>query len=73
MHTHNKEVLQCQNGEIVSRSCDKVAWLDERNFYTFECVQLLVGAIFTLASFYRQRVLDNKVQLKIQRQLRQAV
>lgn len=57
----------------MSRSCDKVAWLDERNFYTFECLLLVVGAIFTLASFYRQKTLDQKVQLKIQRQLRQAV
>lgn len=73
VHTHNKEVLQCRSGEIVSRSCDKVAWVDEKNFYTFECLLLVVGAIFTLASFYRQKVLDQKVQLKIQRQLRQAV
>lgn len=73
VHTHNKEVLQCKSGEIVSRSCDKVAWLDEKNFYTFECLTIVVGAIATLASYYRQRVLDNKVQLKIQRQLRQAV
>lgn len=73
IRTHNKEVLQCKSGEIVSRSCDKVAWLDEKNFYTFEVVLFLTGAIFTVFSFYRQKVLDRQVQLKVQRQLQQIV
>lgn len=73
VHTHNKERLKCKSGEIVSRSCDKVAWLDEKNFWTFEGVLFMTGAIFTLFSFQRQRVLDRKIQQRIQRQLNQAV
>lgn len=55
------------------RSCDKVAWLDERNFWTFGATLLLVGGISTWLSLYRQRVLDRKTMLKIQRQLGQTV
>ncbi|XP_055303295.1 protein JTB [Sitodiplosis mosellana] len=73
VHTHNKEVLRCKSGETVSRSCDKVAWVDERNFWTFEGILLVVSALSTSVTFLRQRSLDRKVMLKVQRQLEQSV
>nr|CAD7442174.1 unnamed protein product [Timema bartmani] len=36
--THFKEVIQCQISGKASRSCDKVTWLEERNFWIFEGV-----------------------------------
>lgn len=72
MHTHNKEVLRCHpSEETVSRSCDRVAWLDERNFWRFEGILLLIGFVATSTSVFRQRVLDRRTTLKIQRQLGQ--
>ncbi|XP_031628658.1 protein JTB [Contarinia nasturtii] len=73
VHTHNKEILRCKSGETVSRSCDKVAWIDERNFWTFEGILIVVGALSTGVTFLRQRSLDRKVMLKVQRQLEQSV
>lgn len=54
-------------------SCDKVAWIDERNFWTFEGILIVIGALSTAVSFLRQRSLDRKVMLKVQRQLEQSV
>lgn len=73
VHTHNKEVLRCKSGETVVKSCDKVAWIDERNFWTFEGVLIVVSALSTSVVFLRQRNLDRKVMLKVQRQLEQSV
>lgn len=72
IHTHNKEVLKCKSGETVSRSCDKVAWLDEKNFWTFEGTLLTIGSIFMILSIFRQKALDRKSMLRIQRQLEQS-
>lgn len=54
-------------------SCDKVAWIDERNYWTFEGVLLVVGALSTGVTILRKRSLDRKVMLKVQRQLEQSV
>lgn len=69
VHTNNKEVLRCKSGETVSRSCDKVAWLDARNYWTFQGTLFLIGAVSTFVSFMRQRFLDRQTTLKVQRQL----
>lgn len=69
-------LLTCQLNEILpffSFSCDKVAWIDERNFWTFEGVLLVVGALSTGVTILRKRSLDRIVMLKVQRQLEQSV
>lgn len=74
VHTHNKEVLRCHpSEETVSRSCDRVAWLDERNFWSFESIFLIIGIVATSVSAARQRILDRRTTLKIQRQLGQSI
>lgn len=74
IHTHNKEVLKCKpSGETVSRSCDKVAWLDEKNYWQFESSLFVVGVLSSALSIWRQRILDRQTMLKIQRQLGQTV
>lgn len=54
-------------------SCDKVAWIDERNYWTFEGVLLVIGALSTGVTILRKRSLDRIVMLKVQRQLEQSV
>jgi hypothetical protein len=70
IHTHNKEMLKCKSGETVSRSCDKVAWLDEKNFWSFQGITFTIGFLAYLVAYSRQKVLNRRAILKIQRQLR---
>lgn len=72
IHTHYKEILRCKSGETVTKSCDRVAWLDEKNYWTFQGSLLIVGVLSTFLSFLRQKSLDRKTMLKVQRQLGQA-
>ena len=57
-HTHNKEVLRCKSGEIVIKSCDKIAWVEERNFYIFIIFAFIVSAFSTTIVYTRQKFLD---------------
>lgn len=57
-HTHNKEVLRCKSGEIVIKSCDKIAWLEERNFYVFIVFAFIFCAFSTTIVYTRQKFLD---------------
>ncbi|KAK9686503.1 Jumping translocation breakpoint protein (JTB) [Popillia japonica] len=36
IHTHFKEVIKCSSGEMVTRSCDRAAYLDEKAYWKFE-------------------------------------
>nr|CAD7195307.1 unnamed protein product [Timema douglasi]CAD7401858.1 unnamed protein product [Timema poppensis] len=71
--THFKEVLQCQISGKASRSCDKVTWLEERNFWIFEGVMFVISVISTTTVFARQKVLDRRMMRRIQRQLANSV
>lgn len=57
-HTHNKEVLRCKSGEIVIKSCDKIAWLEERNFYIFTVFAFIICAFASTIVYTRQKFLD---------------
>lgn len=61
------EIIQC------NFSCDRVAWVDERNYWTFESVLFVVATLSTGISLLRQRSLDHKAMMKVQRQLEQSV
>ena len=68
--THNKEILRCtESGEIVIRSCDRVAWLDEKKFWTFQFSLSLIGTLSAGVSFLRQKSLNRKTMQKIQNQM----
>lgn len=54
-------------------SCDKVTWLEERNFWLFEGSVFIVGVISTTIVFTRQKVLDHRMLRRIQRQLASGV
>ncbi|KAL7049861.1 hypothetical protein ACKWTF_003885 [Chironomus riparius] len=57
-HTNNKEVLKCQSGEIVIKSCDKVAFLEKRNYYIFMTFAFLISLFSLTVVYARQRFID---------------
>lgn len=72
--THYKEVLKCINsGSNVIRSCDKVTWLEERNFWIFEGLAFATGFVSTSVVYVRQKILDHRMLRRIQRQLASGV
>jgi hypothetical protein len=72
--THFKETLSCKvSGKVVNRSCDRVTWLEERNFWLFEGSVFIVGVISTTVVFARQKILDHRMLRRIQRQLASGV
>lgn len=73
IHTHFKEVLKCESGETVTRSCDRVAWLDERNFWSFETFMFFGALTSTIFVQIRRRTLDRKALQRVQRQLASSV
>ncbi|EDV96743.1 protein JTB [Drosophila grimshawi] len=69
IHTHFKEVLRCKSGEIVTKSCDRVALIDQRNFIKFEAIAFLIGVFSYLVSYARDRFLSRRNYQRIERQL----
>lgn len=69
IHTHYKEVLRCKSGETVTKSCDRVALIEQRNFIKFEACSFVVGVLSYLISYARDRVLSRRNYLRIERQL----
>ncbi|XP_037951603.1 protein JTB [Teleopsis dalmanni] len=72
IHTHYKEVLRCKSGETVTKSCDRVALIDQRNFIKFEIICFIVGFLSYTVSYARDRVLSRRTNQKIERQLNRA-
>ncbi|XP_071444769.1 protein JTB [Hetaerina americana] len=71
--THYKEVINCNTSGRVQRSCDRVAWIEERNFWIFEGLMLVLGSVSITAVFTRQKILDHRVLRRLQRQLASGV
>lgn len=69
IHTKYKEVLRCDSGEIVTKSCDRVALIDQRNFIHFEVWCFVFGLLSYLVSYARDRVLSRRTHQKLERQL----
>lgn len=69
IHTHYKEVLKCKSGEIVTRSCDRVAEIERRNLIIFTVVCGAIGFLSYLMVMLRERVLYKRAQMKIERRL----
>lgn len=73
IHTHFKEVIKCSSGEMVTRSCDRAAYLDEQTFWRFEGFMFLTSIISTCCVIARKRVLNKRVLHRVQRQLANSV
>jgi hypothetical protein len=50
-------------------SCDRVEWVEERRFWTFEGLLTLIGLVSGLAVFIRQKQLDHRMYQRIQKQI----
>lgn len=70
VHTKYKEILRCNSsGEIVIKSCDRVALIDHNNFIHFEVWCFVFGLVSYLMSYARERVLSKRTHQKLERQL----
>ncbi|KAI4467813.1 hypothetical protein MML48_2g00014126 [Holotrichia oblita] len=65
IHTHFKEVIKCSSGEMVTRSCDRAAYLDEKAFWKFEGFMFVSSVISILCVIARKRVLNKQSLLVI--------
>lgn len=73
IHTHYKEVLKCASGEMVTRSCDKVAYIEEHQFWKFESFMFISALISTFLVYVRKKVLNKRMLQRVQRQLANSV
>ncbi|XP_043282849.1 protein JTB [Venturia canescens] len=73
VHARYKEVLKCKNGETITRSCDKVAWLEERSFWKFEGLMCALSVMSCISVFWRESVLRKRIIRKVAKQLRNSV
>ncbi|CAB3385145.1 Hypothetical predicted protein [Cloeon dipterum] len=68
-----KEILHCSISGKVLRGCDRVTWIDERNFWTFEALMFLAGIFSYSVVYVRQKMLDQEMLQRIQKQLARGV
>ncbi|XP_030021727.1 protein JTB [Manduca sexta] len=69
IHTSFKEILRCENGETVTRSCDRVAYLDERAYWKFTIWSFVIGLSSSLAVMLRLRVLNYRAKRRARQML----
>ncbi|CAL7937032.1 unnamed protein product [Xylocopa violacea] len=69
-HARYKEVIKCKSGEIITRSCDRIAWLEERAFWKFQAFMLALALTSCISVFWRENVLRQRIIRKVARQLR---
>lgn len=50
-------------------SCDKVQWLEERNFFIFESCMAGFGILGAVIVKFRQKQLDQRMMARIQQQI----
>lgn len=72
-HARYKEVVKCRSGETITRSCDRVAWLEERAFLKFEALVLALALSSCISVYWRENVLRQRIIRKVARQLRASV
>ncbi|KAH0540608.1 uncharacterized protein LOC123259088 [Cotesia glomerata] len=73
IHSRYKEILRCKTGETVTRSCDRVAWLEEREFLKFQGVMFVLSFLSCVIVFWRENILRKRIIRKVAKQLRASV
>ncbi|XP_074094831.1 jumping translocation breakpoint protein JTBR [Cotesia typhae] len=73
IHSRYKEILRCKTGETVTRSCDRVAWLEEREFFKFQGVMFVLSFLSCVTVFWRENILRKRIIRKVAKQLRASV
>ncbi|XP_013774153.1 protein JTB-like isoform X1 [Limulus polyphemus] len=64
-----KELISCKTSGNYYRSCERVPWIEERNFWIFEGMMLAVGFVSAAMVVLRQKHLDRKMIERIQKQV----
>ncbi|KAG0730364.1 Protein JTB [Chionoecetes opilio] len=64
-----RQKIHCSKTGEVYRKCDRVMWLEERHFWTFEAMMAMVGMVAGFATMARQKILDHRIVQRIQRQV----
>ncbi|KAF3425681.1 hypothetical protein E2986_10232 [Frieseomelitta varia] len=72
-HARYKEVVKCKSGEAITRSCDRVAWLEERAFWKFEVFMFLLALTSCISVYWRENVLRQRIIRKVAKQLKASV
>lgn len=54
---------------IIYFSCDRVGWIEEKHFWTFECALTLLGILSGLSLYIRQKQIDHRMYQRIQKQI----
>lgn len=73
VHARYKEVISCKSGETITRSCDRVAWLEERAFWKFEGFMFVLAVTSCISVYWRENILRQRIIRKVARQLRASV
>ena len=71
--TGKKELIKCEKSGEVYRSCHRVIWMEERNFWAFESTAIIFGIFSSIFVIIRQGQLDRKMMDRIQKQIAQGV
>lgn len=68
-HASYRQKVKCKLSGVVFKKCDRVVWLEERYFWTFEAIAGTIGLVAGLATVARQKILDHRILQRIQRQV----
>ncbi|XP_040580661.1 protein JTB [Lepeophtheirus salmonis] len=64
-----KEKVKCSSGKESYRSCTRVTWIEDRNFWRFEWTMIIFASIFSSGVYIRQKQLDHKSYQRLQKQM----
>lgn len=67
--TKYKELVECEKSGRFYKSCSRVTWLEEGKFWKFEFFVFVLCVLSTSTVFLRQRILNRRMMLRIQKQL----
>uniref|UniRef100_T1JET1 Protein JTB n=1 Tax=Strigamia maritima TaxID=126957 RepID=T1JET1_STRMM len=68
--TGYREQVHCiHEDEDVWRSCDRLPWLEKRNFWLFESTFFVLGLFSGFVTYQRQRLLNRRTLERIQKQI----
>lgn len=68
-NTGYREVINCENHGIISRSCPVPVHILKKHYWAFEFTSLFVCLVFTIIAKRRKRFLDNLATEKVRRQI----
>lgn len=74
--TGYREKWTCKVGNTEKnryKSCPKVSWVEEKNFWIFEGVSFGIGIVSYIVAYIRQRRLDHLLMEKVHRQIASGV